>query len=285
MESSKYPICQVIPTCQGEGSNVGKPSLLIRFDQCNLNCPWCDTKWAKSKNIKNELNISDQYFEDILFYINLCCSEFKTLDLKNLMITGGEPFLFYEIVLYIIKNIKKLIFNIETIEIQTNGTLLRLDVLEKLKLTNFKNIKLNISPKLFTNCYNNIFITELEIYTIYKDIFENITTIVQKQCYYNNYATNCNDLDFEIHFVYRKDWKESILNFYNKCIPLFLKSNIKIYVLPFTPNNIESETFENSFKTYCKETMMFCLENGFNFSLRDHIILFKTSNDECLSLV
>ena len=36
-------INQVIYTIQCEGLNIGKPSILIRTQGCNLRCPWCDT--------------------------------------------------------------------------------------------------------------------------------------------------------------------------------------------------------------------------------------------------
>ena len=29
---------------QGEGPDVGRTMVILRFKTCNLNCPWCDTK-------------------------------------------------------------------------------------------------------------------------------------------------------------------------------------------------------------------------------------------------
>ncbi len=41
-----YAIKEVFKTLQGEGANVGRPAVFVRFAGCNLACPWCDTDFS-----------------------------------------------------------------------------------------------------------------------------------------------------------------------------------------------------------------------------------------------
>ena len=66
----------------GEGPKAGELSVFIRFKGCNLNCSYCDTKWANEADcIYEELSPYD-----ILLYI-------ISSDIKNVTLTGGEPLL------------------------------------------------------------------------------------------------------------------------------------------------------------------------------------------------
>jgi organic radical activating enzyme len=44
--STSFLINEIYPCLQGEGINLGKPSLLVRFQICNLRCVWCDTPYT-----------------------------------------------------------------------------------------------------------------------------------------------------------------------------------------------------------------------------------------------
>lgn len=48
----RYAIKEIFGTLQGEGAQVGTPSVFVRFAGCNLGyevCPWCDTDWVKAE--------------------------------------------------------------------------------------------------------------------------------------------------------------------------------------------------------------------------------------------
>ena len=80
---SKLKISEIFFSIQGEGPLVGYPSFFVRLFGCNLNCSWCDTPYAKGKNLYKELEISE--------VISLWKENFKSIPF--IIITGGEPLL------------------------------------------------------------------------------------------------------------------------------------------------------------------------------------------------
>ncbi len=66
----------------GEGPCAGELAVFIRFRGCNLNCVYCDTRWANEPDGTYEL-LSP---EEILIYL-------LSTGIKNVTLTGGEPML------------------------------------------------------------------------------------------------------------------------------------------------------------------------------------------------
>lgn len=64
----------------GEGRNVGQLAVFIRFKGCNLNCSYCDTKWA---NVSTA-DYTEQSPQEIVDYI-------KSTGISRVTLTGGEP--------------------------------------------------------------------------------------------------------------------------------------------------------------------------------------------------
>ena len=92
----------------GEGSKAGQLAVFIRFAGCNLDCVYCDTKWANEENV----SYSEMSKEEIYEYI-------KNTDVKNITVTGGEPLLqngIYEFLEYL--SLDRELF----VEIETNGS-------------------------------------------------------------------------------------------------------------------------------------------------------------------
>ena len=94
-----YPINEIFATLQGEASFTGTPSVFIRFQGCNVACPWCDTKhtWDLTPNNQIEFNNltiktddknswSQVSIEQIIEYIQSNYSQ-----VKHIVVTGGEP--------------------------------------------------------------------------------------------------------------------------------------------------------------------------------------------------
>ena len=90
----KIPISEIFYSIQGEGKYAGNPSVFIRVGGCNLSCPGfsekgCDSFYAVDKKYKNEwksLSV-EEIKKEIKKYL-----KFK----PNLVITGGEPGLFFD---------------------------------------------------------------------------------------------------------------------------------------------------------------------------------------------
>jgi len=95
-------ISEIFYSIQGEGPQVGMPAWFIRTTGCNLTCTYCDSKYAW-KNGK-EMNI-----KQINKQINNNC--------KNVVITGGEPFLQEDLLDLI------LLLGDKNIYVETNGTI------------------------------------------------------------------------------------------------------------------------------------------------------------------
>ena len=41
-----YKVNEILHSVKGEGQLVGKNSVFIRLNGCNMRCPWCDSKYT-----------------------------------------------------------------------------------------------------------------------------------------------------------------------------------------------------------------------------------------------
>jgi organic radical activating enzyme len=95
-------INEIFYSIQGEGHHVGFPSIFIRFSDCNLSCPFCDTQHSEG------MMMSDN---DILHAVNLYKADW-------IVLTGGEPSLqIDEQFIHLLKRATG-----KKIAIETNGT-------------------------------------------------------------------------------------------------------------------------------------------------------------------
>jgi organic radical activating enzyme len=75
MKKMSKRVNDIFYSLQGEGHNTGRPAAFIRFNGCNLKCPFCDTDFRGFRVMSDE---------DIIKSI----SSFPT---KFVVLTGGEP--------------------------------------------------------------------------------------------------------------------------------------------------------------------------------------------------
>ena len=92
----------------GEGRRAGELAVFIRFCGCNLNCRYCDTKWANLPDTPFE-SLSPEEIVSYVLYSGV----------RNVTLTGGEPLLQPELPALV----QALMENHLRVEIETNGSL------------------------------------------------------------------------------------------------------------------------------------------------------------------
>ena len=72
-------VCEIFCSLQGESTFAGLPCTFVRLAGCNLDCTWCDTRYARSESIPMSIDQIIRKTDDFN------CSLVE--------ITGGEPLL------------------------------------------------------------------------------------------------------------------------------------------------------------------------------------------------
>ena len=96
---------EIFLSLQGEGSDIGVPTIFIRLAGCNLRCTYCDTEYAFSEGIE--------------MHIKEIAEKTKKWRCKRICITGGEPLLqegIYELAEMLLKDQYE-------ISVETNGSI------------------------------------------------------------------------------------------------------------------------------------------------------------------
>jgi len=110
--TSNIPISEIFYSIQGEGKFAGRPSLFIRVGGCNLTCPGfskhgCDSFYAVDKKYKSSWK---------LMSIAEIIAEIEKYYPCDIVLTGGEPTLYY-------KKLYPIIEKFQNITIETNTTI------------------------------------------------------------------------------------------------------------------------------------------------------------------
>ena len=126
---STYRVVERFISINGEAARAGELAVFIRFAGCNLDCGYCDTKWANEPGVDYQELTEDELVDYV-----------RRTEVKNVTLTGGEPL--------IQKDIDKLLlaFALEDdirVEIETNGSV---DIAE------FKALGGNVSYTLDYKC-------------------------------------------------------------------------------------------------------------------------------------
>jgi 7-carboxy-7-deazaguanine synthase len=79
-------IAEIYKSIQGEGRLTGTPSVFVRASGCNLRCWFCDTPYASWQP-----EGQDYAVDEII-------AEVEEWDCRHVVITGGEPMLFAELI-------------------------------------------------------------------------------------------------------------------------------------------------------------------------------------------
>jgi 7-carboxy-7-deazaguanine synthase len=129
-------VVEIFPSLQGEGRQMGLPTVFVRFSGCNLRCEWCDTKYAYEEGEDKD--------------VTQVVSEINALGIKWVCLTGGEPMLQEELT----DLIKAL--NGYDVSIETNGSKDITPLLEFPDLLISLDIKCPSSGMSHSNILDNI---------------------------------------------------------------------------------------------------------------------------------
>lgn len=77
-----YSVQEVFYTIQGEGPFAGRPAVFIRFNDCNLQCPLCDTDYTSHRSYYTA--------DELVQVVKSAHGDYQGRPL--VVITGGEPF-------------------------------------------------------------------------------------------------------------------------------------------------------------------------------------------------
>lgn len=260
-----FPVIEMFHSIQGEGKYMGVPSFFVRVAGCNLRCVFknsiCDTPYSS-------FNPEKTPYKDMGDVV----AEFMRLrhehpNTNHIVITGGEPMLYQSGILEFIDRINYCTrnhFNGNnapwSVTIETNGT-----KDPSTLLTNFAKgdygvwLLFSISPKLSSSVDKEGKYIPLEVAK--KHDMERINPDILKK-YIQDYRN-----DVQLKFVY--SGKECIDEI--KGLLKELTGNVKldklVYLMP------EGTTVEQM-NTLGKECVEQCIEQGWNFAPRLHILIW-----------
>ncbi len=159
VSESTLLVSEIFHSFQGEGKNIGVPSVFLRLAVCNLHCWYCDTKYTWLYNeklletvqtetrklsiseVKPDLKIYDP--KDEIFHLSITEAEkiLSSYKCDHIVITGGEPLIQQAALAPLLDHMRASSPKF-FVEIETNGTITPSDMMKKL-VTQW-----NVSPKL-----------------------------------------------------------------------------------------------------------------------------------------
>lgn len=140
-----FRVAEKFVSINGEGRWNGELAVFIRFAKCNLDCSYCDTRWANVDGVVYE-TMSKEEIKDYIINTGV----------KKVTLTGGEPLL-VEGIIELLKDLA-LLDNI-FVEVETNGSV---DIKpfifsENISFTvDYKGRSSNMERKMYLKNYENI---------------------------------------------------------------------------------------------------------------------------------
>jgi organic radical activating enzyme len=177
----KVPIVEIFYSIQGEGKFAGRLSVFVRVGGCNLRCPsfsthGCDSFYAVDKKYRSSWKMMN---------IVEIIDEIKKYPKADIVLTGGEPTLYY-------KKLYPIVEKFKNITIETNTTIdIDFDKYPKYKDVTFAmsvklsnsgekyedRVKKEIINKIATNAKNSFFkfVIDKNLNDEIEDITQNLT--------------------------------------------------------------------------------------------------------------
>ena len=138
-----YLVNEVYRCLQGEGTQLGLPSVLIRLQICNLRCSWCDTPYThtlKSDPIEEKDANQKQWYKR-LSVDELVAEIQRHQGIKHAILSGGEP------TLQNLAPLAEALRATHTLEVESNGTQIPHQLHKSFEHSHYDLFQWNISPK------------------------------------------------------------------------------------------------------------------------------------------
>ncbi len=270
-------VSQTFISLEGEGINVGEPSLYIRLAGCySAACRFCDTKFSWYKKEKYSRLVEFESLDKKIIYspgkwfaeIKKEQEKYSNRIIERITITGGEPLHYIETINLLTKVLPEMYIenniNVKLLGIESNGNLLSSidNVLKTIKT--FKDFEksqitphLTISPKIDSDsCYENQ-LTQAEVNNMYKKVYYNLENYFPYENYYK-FVWGVNDKMNNLIFEHLEELDK-----------LNVQKN-HIFLMPFTPKDPLGKNKEIWEKSK-DETARKALSLGIRYSPRIHI--------------
>lgn len=104
----RYKVVEKFISINGEAAHAGELACFIRFAGCNLDCGYCDTKWANTPQVEYTWMTTAELYAYIM-----------ESGVRNVTLTGGEPLIQKDIAALIEKLGQNPALRVE---IETNGS-------------------------------------------------------------------------------------------------------------------------------------------------------------------
>jgi 7-carboxy-7-deazaguanine synthase len=237
---ASYLINEIYPCLQGEGVNLGKPSLLVRFQICNLRCKWCDTPYThtmKSDPLDSEMPSGQQNF--FRLSREALVQKIQSYPQKHLILSGGEP------TLHNLGDLMRDLGNVAdyTFEVESNGTRIPHAQIHGFLESDYELAQWNISPK-FSNAGENI---------------EPIALV-----HWAKLSQKLKDVYFK--FVVRENFAQEDMAEINNIVQNYGISSERVLLMP------EGTDLNSQIQNQWLHDI--CLQTNFRYSPRLHVILF-----------
>ena len=84
VNSARFSVVEQFVSVNGEGLESGRPAAFIRFAGCNLDCAYCDTRWANGADAVAAAELRSA--EELVDWV-------RGTGVSAVTLTGGEPLL------------------------------------------------------------------------------------------------------------------------------------------------------------------------------------------------